>query len=76
MTNTWPKGEGSSGSTTVEYENAMEDVLFPWSDLMVQLPWFDFLRNQSSKSLGPSLGVIRMWTKGMTMHQKVNTLFI
>ena len=41
----------------------MEDGIFPWSDFMVQLPWFDFLRNQFTKPLGPSLGLHPMWTK-------------
>ena len=31
--------------------------------LMVQLPWSDFLTNQVTKPLGPSLGVNRMWTQ-------------
>ena len=34
-----------------------------WPFSMVQLPWFDFLKNQLTKSLGPSLGVNQMWTK-------------
>ena len=41
----------------------MEDGLFSWSDLMVQLPWSDFLKNQFTKPLGSSLGVNQMWTK-------------
>ena len=42
----------------------MEDGLFSWSDLMVQLPWYDFfLKTQFTKFLGPSLGVNQMWTK-------------
>ena len=36
---------------------------FPWSNLMVQLSWSDFLKNQFTKPLGPSLIVNRMWTK-------------
>ena len=35
----------------------MEDGIFPWSDLMVQLPWFGFLKNQITKPLGFSRGV-------------------
>ena len=49
---------------TMDHESpTMEDGLFPWSDLMVQLPWPDFLENQFTKPLGPSLGVNRMWIK-------------
>jgi len=40
----------------------MEDGLFSWSDFMVQLPWFDSLKEQFTKPLGLSLGVKRMWT--------------
>ena len=36
---------------------------FPCSVFMVQLPWSDFLKNQFTKPLGPSLGVNWMWTK-------------
>ena len=41
----------------------MENSLFSWSNFMVQFPWFDFLKYQFSKLLGPSLGVNQMWTK-------------
>ena len=37
--------------------------LLPWSNSMVQLPWSNFLKIQFTNSLGPSLGVNRMWTK-------------
>lgn len=37
----------------------MEDGLFPWSDFRGLV----FLRNQFTKSLGPSLGVNRIWTE-------------
>ena len=30
---------------------------------MVQLSWSNFLKNQFTKPLGPSLGLSRMWTK-------------
>ena len=42
--------------------------------LMVQLPWSDFLTNQVTKPLGPSLGVNRMWTQRNDMHEKVNVV--
>jgi hypothetical protein len=35
----------------------MEDGIFSWYDLMVQLSWFVFLENQFTKSLGFSRGV-------------------
>ena len=38
-------------------------VFFSLNNLMVQLPWSSFLKNQFMKSLGPSLGVNWMWTK-------------
>ena len=41
----------------------MEDGIFSWYDLMVQLSWFVFLENQFTKSLGFSRGVNWMWTK-------------
>jgi hypothetical protein len=41
----------------------MEDGLYPWSRFIVQLPWSNFLKNQFTKPLGPSLGVNQMWTK-------------
>ena len=31
---------------------SMADGLFSWSDLMVQLPWFDFFKNQFYKAFG------------------------
>ena len=34
------------------WSQTMEGGLFPWSDLMVQLLWFDFLKNQFTKLLG------------------------
>jgi hypothetical protein len=36
---------------------------FPWSGLLVQLPWSGFQKDQFTKPLGPSLGVNQMWTK-------------
>jgi hypothetical protein len=41
----------------------MDDGLFMWSDLMVQLPWSDSFKNQFTNILGPSLGVNQMWTE-------------
>ena len=41
----------------------MEDGLFQWSSLMVNLLCSDFLKNQFTKPLSPSLGVNQMWTK-------------
>jgi Pyruvate/2-oxoacid:ferredoxin oxidoreductase delta subunit len=41
----------------------MEDGLFPWSILMVQLPWSGFLKNKKNKKITKPLGVIQMWTK-------------
>ena len=41
----------------------MEDGLFPWSSLMVNILCSDFLKNQFTKPLGLSLGVNRMWSK-------------
>ena len=32
-------------------------VFFPWSDLMVQHPWSNFLKKSICKALGSSLGV-------------------
>ena len=51
-------------------------AFFQWSDLMVQHPWSNFLRNQFTKPLGSSLGVNQMWIKRseMTMRQQVNVL--
>ena len=45
------------------WSRTMEDGLFPWYDFMVQLPGSTFLKNQFTKSLGPSLGVNGMCTK-------------
>jgi hypothetical protein len=45
------------------WRQTMEGGLFPWSDLVVQLPWSAFLKNQFTKPSGPSLGVNQMWTK-------------
>ena len=46
------------------WSQTMKDDLFSWSDLMVQLPWFDFFKRSITKLLmSPSLGVNRMWTK-------------
>jgi hypothetical protein len=46
------------------WSRTMEDGFLPWSDLVVQLPWVQFLKNnQFTKFLGPSLVVNQMWTK-------------
>ena len=45
------------------WSRTTEDGFFPWSGFMVQLPSFDFLKNQFTKLLGPSLGVNRMGIK-------------
>ena len=45
------------------WSRTLEDGLFAWFDLMVQLPWSDFLKNQFTKPLGPSLGVNWIWIK-------------
>ena len=65
----WYKHSSSSFAPTLSvslhhgpWSWTMEDGMFPWSDLMVQLPWFDFFKNEFIKPLGPSLGVNRMWT--------------
>ena len=42
----------------------MEDGIFPFSDLMVQLSWSDSLQIQFTKPLGSSIGVNQMSTKG------------
>ena len=47
---------------------------FPWSYLMVQLSWYDFLKKQFTKPLGPSLGVNQMWTKRNNHAPNVNVL--
>ena len=52
-----------AGSHHGPWSMTMEDGICPRSDLMIQLPWFDFLPNQFTKPLGPSLGVNRMCTK-------------
>ena len=36
---------------------------FPWSNFIVQLSWSHFLKNQSTKFLGSSVGVYWTWTK-------------
>ena len=41
----------------------MRGGLFPWSYLMVQLPWYDFLKNWYTNPWGPSLGVNGMCLK-------------
>ena len=49
---------------------------FPWSDLMVQLPWSDFLRKNNLQSLwGPSLGVNQMWSKRNNHAPKSECVF-
>ena len=40
-----------------QFTRTLEDGMFPWSDFMVQLSWSNFLKNQFTKPLGPSLGV-------------------
>ena len=45
------------------WSRTVEDGIFLRSNLMVQLPWSDFLDNRFTKPLGPSLGVNQMWTK-------------
>ena len=47
----------------VHHGHGYHDNLFPSSDFMVQIPWSNFLKNQVTKSFGPSLGVNWMWTK-------------
>ena len=41
----------------------MEDDNFPWSYLMVQLPWTDLWKTHLTKPLGPFMGVNQMWTE-------------
>ena len=36
------------------WSRIMQDGLFPWSDLMVQLPWSDFLKDSVYKVFGSS----------------------
>ena len=45
------------------WRRTMEDGLFSWSNLMVQLSRSYLKINKFMKPLGPSLGVNRMWTK-------------
>ena len=45
------------------WSRTMEDEIFPWSDLMVQFPWYHFLQNQFTKLLGPSFGANRICIK-------------
>ena len=52
----------------------MQDGRFPWSNLMIQHPWFDFLKNQCTKHVDPSLGVNQMWTKRNDHAPKANVL--
>ena len=40
----------------------MKSALGRWPFSMVQLPWFDFLKNQFTKPLGPSSCANRKWT--------------
>ena len=57
------------------WSRTMEDGLYPWSDLMVQHPWFDFLKeNQFTKPLDSWLGVDQMWIKRNDYAPKVNVL--
>ena len=41
----------------------MEDGIFLWSNLMIQLPLFNFVKKKLTMRLDPSLGVNRMSTK-------------
>ena len=41
----------------------MKDGLFSFSDFMVKLSWFDYLKFQFTKRLDLSLGVNQMWIK-------------
>ena len=43
------------------WSSIMKSGLFQWFDLTVKLPWSDFLKNQFTKSLDPSVGVNRIW---------------
>jgi hypothetical protein len=45
-----------------------------WLCSMVRLPWSNSLNNQSTKSLGPSLGDTKWGPRGMTMYQKMNVM--
>ena len=45
------------------WSQTMKDGPFPWSNLMVQLPWYDFLKRRFTKPLHHSVGVNQMWTK-------------
>ena len=45
------------------WNQTLEDGQFSWYDLMVQLPWSDFLTTQFIKPLGLLVGVNIMWTK-------------
>ena len=47
---------------TTDHELGPWKMLYLWSEFMGQIPWSKFLKNQFTKFLGPSLGVIRMWT--------------
>jgi hypothetical protein len=49
-----------------------DDGLFLWPDFMVQLPWSNFFKNKIEKSLGPSLGVKKMWIKRNDHAPKMN----
>lgn len=48
---------------TMKHEVGPRKMAFPWSDLVIQLPGSDFFgKKKITKTLGPSLGVIWMWT--------------
>ena len=49
-----PSPQFKAGLHHAPWSRTMEDGLFPWSN---------FLENQFTKPLGPSLGADRMWTK-------------
>jgi hypothetical protein len=41
----------------------LEDGMFSWADLMVQIAWFDPLKIKFIEHLGPSLRVTQLGTK-------------
>jgi hypothetical protein len=52
-----------SGLHHGSWSQTMKNGLFPWSNLMFQLPWSNFSKKQFTKPLGPSQGVNPMCTK-------------
>ena len=63
----WPYSQGlqffRAGLHHGPWNHTMEHGLLLWFDLMIQHPRSNFLRNQFTKPLSPSLGVNWLWTK-------------